>query len=89
LEQVAKNLVFNNCLGSTGCELLKLYALCGVSTTPSSRLHIIDPGSVSISNITKQLLYRRRDIGEMKTKIIPKSLYEINPQVKVTTSDAA
>ena len=46
-------------------------------------LRIIDPDSVELSNLQRQLLYRTKDIGESKAACARATLTAINPDVTV------
>ncbi len=65
--------------GALGNEVLKNLSLLGVG-----RITIIDFDTVSISNLTRSVLFRESDIGLPKVEVARKRLLEINPEISVT-----
>ena len=55
--------------GALGCELLKHFALMGISTGNESKTIITDNDLIETSNLNGQFLFRNKDIGKPKSKI--------------------
>ena len=49
--------------GALGCELLKNYAMMGIATTNGSKIKITDMGQIEVSNLDRQFLFRKNDVG--------------------------
>lgn len=64
--------------GGLGCALLPYLAAAGVG-----RLVIVEPDSVDISNLHRQVLYRTSDVGRPKAAAAREALLALNPDVVV------
>ena len=64
--------------GGLGCPAVEFLTRAGIG-----RLGIIDYDKVSLSNLHRQSLYEKPDIGKSKVLIIKKILNRINPNTKV------
>ena len=53
--------------GALGCEFLKLFALMGVSVN-GGEVVVTDDDSIEISNLSRQFLFRRNDVGHSKSE---------------------
>ena len=60
--------------GGIGCPAIAYLAAAGVGT-----LRVIDPDTVSLSNLQRQILYSASDIGEPKAETARKAAARINP----------
>lgn len=49
--------------GAIGCELLKNFALMGVGCGSNGLIKITDMDQIEISNLNRQFLFRRLDVG--------------------------
>lgn len=60
--------------GGIGCPVIAYLATAGVGT-----LRVIDPDTVSLSNLQRQILFGARDIGKPKAETARKAAARINP----------
>lgn len=54
---------FSPITGAIGCELLKNLAMMGVACGSDGKLKITDMDQIEISNLNRQFLFRRSDVG--------------------------
>ena len=66
--------------GGLGSPAALYLAAAGIGT-----LGIVDPDSVELSNLQRQILHATRDIGRAKTESAAQKLHELNPDVEVKT----
>lgn len=52
--------------GALGCELIKMFALMGVSTQGKGKCFCTDDDNIEISNLNRQFLFRRQHVGSNK-----------------------
>ncbi len=67
-------------VGALGNEVLKNLALLGVEN-----LTLIDFDQVSISNLTRSILFRETDVNLPKVEVAKQRLLDINPELNITT----
>jgi adenylyltransferase/sulfurtransferase len=64
--------------GGLGCPVLHYLAGAGIGT-----LGIIDPDTIDISNLQRQILYTTADAGKPKAVVAAERLLQLNPDIKV------
>ena len=69
--------------GAIGCEMLKNWALMGVGCDPGASITITDMDRIEKSNLSRQFLFRNRDIGEFKSTCAGKAAQSINPDMNI------
>lgn len=63
--------------GAIGNELIKNLTLLGIG-----RILIFDMDSIENTNLTRSILFRRRDVGRYKAEVAAEAAMDINPDVK-------
>lgn len=62
--------------GGLGCPILSYLAASGVGS-----IGVVDPDTIDLSNLHRQLLYSEGDTGKKKADIARKKLLDINPTI--------
>ena len=68
--------------GATGCEFLKNFAMMGFCTGTDKKFVVTDNDNIEISNLNRQFLFHKKDVGKPKSKIAIESVKEMNPSFK-------
>ncbi|VDK55799.1 unnamed protein product [Anisakis simplex] len=66
-----------------GCELLKNLAMMGVACGPNGKLTITDMDQIEISNLNRQFLFRRCNVGGKKSEVAAKAVKNFNPNLQI------
>jgi len=69
--------------GAIGCEVLKNWAMMGVSAGTKGKIYLTDMDSIEKSNLSRQFLFRDRDIGKMKSECAAAAAIVMNPSMKI------
>ena len=64
--------------GALGCEFLKNFALMGISTNNNKNVIVTDDDNIEFSNLSRQFLFRKKDIGKSKSKIACQETKKLN-----------
>jgi len=64
--------------GGIGCELLK-----NLVHTNFRKVEIIDLDTIELSNLNRQFLFRKNQIGKSKSKIAQKTIRKIIQKIKI------
>ncbi len=67
-------------MGGLGCPVAEFLTRAGIGT-----LGIVDHDTVNLSNLHRQSLYDRSDLGKSKVKVSKKKLRNINSKIKINT----
>ncbi len=66
-ERLSKLNIFMIGAGALGCEFLKEFALMGISTNNGKTI-VTDNDNIEVSNLNRQFLFRRENVGSSKSK---------------------
>jgi len=70
--------------GAIGCEMLKNWALMGVSLDQfGGSIHITDMDKIEKSNLNRQFLFRSSDVGKFKSSAAASAAKKMNPEIKI------
>lgn len=81
---LAKLKLFMIGCGAIGCELLKNFALLGISAGADSAMVITDNDVIEKSNLNRQFLFRPQHIQQPKSVVAAASVLAINPGMQIT-----
>ena len=71
--------------GAIGCEILKNLAAMGAGSRKSGCIIITDMDTIERSNLSRQLLFRDRDIGKFKSVAAQEAVRRFNPLLRIET----
>jgi len=66
--------------GGIGCELLKNLVLAGFTD-----IEVVDLDTIDVSNLNRQFLFRKKDVGKPKSTVARESVLRFNPAVKMVS----
>ena len=78
-EKIQKSNIFMAGAGATGCEFLKNFAMMGFCTDKQSEFVVTDNDNIEISNLSRQFLFHKENVGKPKSIVAIKSVQEMNP----------
>jgi len=73
--------------GAIGCEVLKNFAMMGVSTNEGKTSMITDCDTIEMSNLNRQFLFRKEDIGKSKSLVACNAIKKMNPEFNCISSE--
>ena len=82
--KLANQRVFLVGCGALGCEYLKGLALMGVATGRHGKIYVTDMDRIEVSNLSRQFLFRDKDVGSPKSVSGARVVKEWNPQMNIT-----
>ena len=68
--------------GAIGCEMLKNWAMVGLSTGPKGKITVTDMDQIEKSNLNRQFLFRSKDVGKLKSECAAQAVQAMNPDLK-------
>ena len=82
-EKLAQKDIFMIGAGALGCEFLKNFALMGIACNSNSSITVTDNDNIVISNLNRQFLFRKTDIGMSKSNCACREAKIINKDISV------
>ena len=82
-EKLQKSNFFMVGAGATGCEFLKNYAMMGACSDKNSKFTVTDNDNIEISNLSRQFLFKKKDVGKPKSEVAKNSTKAMNPNFNV------
>lgn len=67
--------------GAIGCELAKNFAMVGIGS--KGQFIVTDMDTIEKSNLNRQFLFRREDIGKMKSKCVARAVKQMNSDIEI------
>ena len=67
--------------GAVGCELMKYFAMMGISTSTNKLITITDHDKIEKSNLSRQFLFKENDIGKLKSECAINSVKLMNNKI--------
>lgn len=84
MQKLSEQKVFMIGAGALGCEYLKMFALMGLSTAQSGKMTVTDDDQIEISNLNRQFLFRRENVGHSKSECASRAVKtKMNPAFNV------
>ena len=59
------------------------WTLCGLACAGVGRVRIVDDDTIDLTNLNRQLLYRRADVGRRKVEVAAEAIAAFNPSIHV------
>ena len=78
-QKIEESNIFMIGAGALGCEFLKNFALMGISTKQGKKLIVTDNDNIETSNLNRQFLFRKTDVGQSKSKCACIATKKMNP----------
>ena len=78
-EKIQKSNIFMIGAGATGCEFLKNFGMMGFCSNKNAKFTVTDNDNIEISNLNRQFLFRKGDVGKSKSVIAVESIKRMNP----------
>ena len=79
-DKIHKTNIFMIGAGATGCEFLKNFGMMGFCTDKDAKYTVTDNDNIEISNLNRQFLFRKKDVGKSKALVAINSVKEMNPE---------
>ena len=81
-EKIQKSNIFMVGAGATGCEFLKNFGMMGFCSNKDTKFIVTDNDNIEISNLSRQFLFKKEDVGKSKSDVAVHSVQQMNPNFK-------
>ena len=78
-EMISKSNIFIIGAGALGCEYLKNLAMMGFSSSDNNKIIVTDNDNIEISNLNRQFLFNKNNVGRSKSKCACLEAKKMNP----------
>jgi len=82
-EKVMKVKTFMIGAGALGCEFIKAFALMGLGCSAEGKVSVTDNDNIEVSNLNRQFLFRKHNVGSSKSKVACEIAKDINNDFNV------
>ena len=82
-EKIQKTNFFMVGAGATGCEFLKNFAMMGACSEENYKFRVTDNDNIEISNLSRQFLFKKEDVGKSKSEVAKNAIKLMNPSCNV------
>lgn len=69
--------------GALGCEYIKAFALMGLGCSDKGAVAVTDNDNIEVSNLNRQFLFRKSNVGDSKSKVACEIAKEMNHALNV------
>jgi len=69
--------------GALGCEFVKAFALMGIGCHAEGKVSVTDNDNIEVSNLNRQFLFRKNNVGHSKSEVACQSAKDMNPHITV------
>lgn len=69
--------------GALGCEYAKAFALMGLGCGEKGSITVTDNDNIEVSNLNRQFLFRKNNVGKPKSDTACKIAHQMNPDMKI------
>ena len=69
--------------GATGCEFLKNFAMMGTCSGKNCNFVVTDNDNIEVSNLSRQFLFKKQDVGKSKSDVAKNSVKLMNPDFNI------
>ena len=75
--------------GALGCEYLKGFAMMGIGTSKEGEVRVTDMDTVDVSNLSRQFLFHRENVGHPKSTAAAEAVRKMNPEINIKVFQTA